>query len=92
MKRLLPLLLILTLTGCYEDAKDAVKAQLKDPYSAEFYDVRQGRTGSVTCGTVRAANALSGFRVSDFYVLWPDDHARTVVKFAPDPDMGTFCS
>lgn len=42
------------------EAKDAIKQQLKDPYSAQFENVTVKREG-VVCGHVNVRNAFGGY-------------------------------
>lgn len=61
MRRLLLLGLTALLTGCgaTSDAKEAVAAQLKDPASAQFKDVRKVK--DYVCGEVNGKNAYGGY-------------------------------
>lgn len=58
MRATLPVLLLL---GCSPgaDYRDAVKAQLRDPNSAEFSSVASAR--DVTCGFVNSKNGFGGY-------------------------------
>lgn len=65
--RLLTNFATLFLAGCtagephsYDQARDLVAAQLKDPDSAEFGNLRPGK-GKVVCGEVNARNSFGGF-------------------------------
>lgn len=44
-----------------EDAKDAVRAQLKDPASAIFHEVKVNKENGAACGLVNAKNAMGGY-------------------------------
>lgn len=55
------------------DAQEAIKSQLKDPYSAVFEDIYLGKAENgapVVCGTVNAKNSYGGYTgKKKFYYL-----------------------
>lgn len=69
-KRLFVAALIVSAGGCAQEpsvndrliseAKDAIKRQLKDPYSAQFENVSVKHEG-IVCGYVNAKNAFGGY-------------------------------
>lgn len=65
MKYIVSFAALALLAGCSDSsaARDAVKAGLKDPDSAEFgaIDVREGPGGKWACVTVNARNSFGGY-------------------------------
>lgn len=60
--RVLVVVAIALLCGCAEQkAKTAVKALLNDPDSAQFTDVRPGKSAGDMCGMVNAKNRMGGY-------------------------------
>jgi len=55
-------------------AKDAVKSILKDPESAEFYELKYFDTANAVCGYVNAKNSFGGLTgKTRFQVFYTDD-------------------
>lgn len=70
MKRLLVLAGAVALVACGDtgSARKAVEAQLKDPSSAQFKDIR--RIGEVVCGAVNSKNSFGAYAgFVRFYVV-----------------------
>lgn len=57
-----------------ERSKDAVKAKMKDPNSAQFRNVYFSRSGGVpvACGEVNAKNSYGGYRGYQFFIAAGD--------------------
>ncbi|MDO9470956.1 MAG: hypothetical protein Q7J23_09615 [Nitrosomonas sp.] len=61
---LTPSFLALANESIITDAQEAIKSQLKDPYSAVFDDIYLGKAENgapVVCGTVNAKNSYGGY-------------------------------
>ena len=71
MKKILLVLMVMLLTGCYNGtiniAHNAIKQDLKDPYSAQFaHDTvvkvnYGGEDAVVVCGTINAKNGFGAY-------------------------------
>lgn len=57
-------------------AKNAVKSKLKDPYSAQFSNVRllDFNDGKIVCGDVNAKNSFGGYTGSSTFIASPSEY------------------
>lgn len=88
MRRFPIVIVALAVAGCdtrISDAEAAVSAQLRDPDSAQFRDVRlvdQGRDGSAVCGQVNGRNGFGGYSGYEPFYVW-----QGTARIAPsDPE------
>ena len=76
-------------------AKEAVSAQLKDPGSAQFKNVKYiellGGQENIVCGSVNARNGFGGFVGHTRFVVRVSKSMQvTYVSFDKNPDRGHF--
>lgn len=79
MHRVAALATILAVAGCnalHDPVEGAVKAELRDPASARFRNVRTMASG-ITCGEVNAKNAVGGY--SGFQKFIVDRRGQAIV-------------
>lgn len=68
------IILALSLSGCYVQAKSKVKEQLIDPYSAQFENMVT--KNGVVCGTVNSKNLMGAYTGPRGFIV--DDNKVTI--------------
>lgn len=70
------LALAVALSGCnlyqQHEAEGKVRAQLRDPESAQFSEVTSAGNGMLVCGMVNAKNGMGGYVGRRKFVVWGD--------------------
>lgn len=69
--------------GQFDAAEATIRAQLLDPQSAQFTDVRNGRQDGVVCGMVNAKNRMGGYVGPHPFIVAASGHGSS---FTPPRD------
>lgn len=88
------LLMSATLFGCdfadHSRAREAVKAELTDPDSAQFRNEEESAKGSVTCGEVNSRNRMGGYVGFTRYIYVRVGDKPTATISPGDPDFDEY--